>query len=248
MPPIDRTGKIECEDEEILSQGIATSGWVTSQDVFVTSFSENGNLLSQWRAYSGASGGYSIGFRREHLREAGANFIDALPGRFYSNSDVLIRCRYCDAKEDACLKSDIEKIVTSYINEAVSAKKSPIPSRIEGFNTPGAIALKRFLPLGKRAAITKNSAFHEEAEWRFAFHLNRDEANSDLEFRAGRSMLTPYLKVPLKWEGQVMEVKEIVVGPCPHPNEAIESVKMLLRKMGIRGVEVVPCKIPYRSL
>jgi hypothetical protein len=47
MQPIKHTGKIECDDEEIHSQGIAISSWITSQDVFVTSFSENGNLLSQ---------------------------------------------------------------------------------------------------------------------------------------------------------------------------------------------------------
>ena len=94
MQPLKRSGKIECEDEEILSQGVAMLSWVTSQDVFVTSFSEKGNLLSQWRAYSGGSGGYSIGFSPGYLRAVGAHFLLDRPGRFYSDSDSLIRCKY----------------------------------------------------------------------------------------------------------------------------------------------------------
>lgn len=36
--------------------------------VCVASFTEEGDLLSQWRAYGGGSGGFALGFRREHLR------------------------------------------------------------------------------------------------------------------------------------------------------------------------------------
>jgi Protein of unknown function (DUF2971) len=247
VPPIERTVKTQCDDEEVISQGFAMSSWATSQNVFVASFSKEGNLLSQWRAYSGASGGYSIGFPPSYLGAAGTHFMQDRPGRFYSDSNPLTRCKYCDEKEESDLRNDIEALVTSYINEAVSTKQSPVKGAKEGFHTPAAIALKHFLPLGIRSAVTKDNAFREEAEWRLAFHLNRDNAHSDLEFRNGRSMLTPYFKVLLEWEGQQIDIKEIIVGPCPHPNEAVESVKMLLKKKGIDGVEVVPSKIPYRN-
>jgi hypothetical protein len=247
MQPIKRSGKIECEDEEIFSQGVAMSSWVTSQDVFVTSFSEKGNLLSQWRAYSGGSGGYSIGFTRSHIRAAGAHFLDGRPGRFYSDSNPLIGCRYCDEEEEKCLQDDVENLVTSYIKEAISTKQSSLETAIKGFNTPGAIAAKYFPPLGRLAAITKDKAFREEAEWRLAFHLNRNDTHSDLEFRPGRSMLTPYFRVLLEWEGQPINLREIIVGPCPHRDEAMNSVQMLLKKQGISGVEVKDSKIPYRN-
>lgn len=248
MQPIERTGKIECEDEEIFSQGVAISSWVTSQNVFVTSFSGEGNLLSQWRAYSGGSGGYSVGFLPSYLRAVGAHFLLDRPGLFYSDSNVLTRCRYYDEKEEARLKKDAEDLVTSYLTEATSRKQSAAQdSGIEGFNTPGAIALKHFLSLGTRSAITKDEAFREEAEWRLALHLNRNDSHLDLEFRTGRSMLTPFFKIPLQWDGQPIDIKEIIVGPCPHPDEAIESVKMLLKNQGIRGVQVVSSQIPYRN-
>jgi hypothetical protein len=247
MQPVERTGKVECEDEEIHSQGVAISSWVTSQDVLVASFSEEGNLLSQWRAYSGVAGGYSIGFSRSYLCAVGEHFLLDRPGRFYSDSNALVRCRYCDKREEELLKADVENLVTAYITEATSKKQSGPGIGIEGFNTPGAIALKYFLPLGTRSAITKNEAFREEAEWRFAFPLHRNDTHADLEFRAGRSMLTPFLKVPLEWGDERIGIKKIMVGPCPHGDEATRSVQMLLKCQGIRGVEVVPSRIPYRN-
>ncbi len=120
MEPVKRSGKIECEDEEIFSQGVSMLSWVTSQDVFVTSFSEKGNLLSQWRAYAGASGGYSIGFSRSYLRAAGAHFLLDRPGRFYNDPDALTSCRYYDENEETCLRTDAEHLVTSFITTSNS--------------------------------------------------------------------------------------------------------------------------------
>lgn len=169
------------------------------------------------------------------------------PGRFYSDSNALIKCRYFDESEEKSLDKDLEDLVTSYINEATSAKQSRSTRSMQGLNSPGAIALKHFLPLGIRSAVTKDNAFHEESEYRLAFVLNKNNTQSDLEFRQGNSMPVPYLKVPLCLNERPMEIKEIIVGPCPYPNEAIESVKMLLKKENIGGFEVVPSKIPYRN-
>lgn len=43
---------------------------IESINVCVCSFSEVGDLLSQWRAYSGGAGGFSIGFGGEFLKAA----------------------------------------------------------------------------------------------------------------------------------------------------------------------------------
>jgi hypothetical protein len=169
------------------------------------------------------------------------------PGRFYIDSKILMGCRYFDETEEAYLKVAVENLVTSYITEAIEKKQLSSETGIAGFNTPGAIALKHFLSLGTRAAITKDEAFREEDEWRLAFHLNRNDAHSGLEFRSGRSMLTPYFRVPLEWQGQPIEIKEIIVGPCPHRDEAMNSVHMPLKRESIRGVEVKDSNIPYRN-
>lgn len=241
-------GKIPCSDAEVFSQGFAISSWVTAQDVFVSSFSEQGDLLSQWRAYSGESGGYSIGFTRSYLQSVGAYFLAIRNGRFYDDSSPLIPCRYCDELEKESLKREIAQIVDSYITEAEQTKRQVVPRAKEGFRTPAAIALRHFLPLGKRRAMTKDLAFREEAEWRLVLQLGGiGAADSDLDLRPGRSMLIPYLKVGLTWENQALEIPEIIVGPCPHPLEAAKSVERLMKKEGVKEFEVKHSKIPYRN-
>lgn len=55
--------------------------------VCVASFSEEGDLLSQWRAYGGGSGGFALGFRREHLRTVGEGQRFYLEKCIYSQKD-----------------------------------------------------------------------------------------------------------------------------------------------------------------
>ncbi len=241
------TGVVESVDEDTLGQGTTMASWVTSQNVFVSSFSENGDSLSQWRAYSERSGGYSIGFRPEYLRAVGERFLSSRPDRFSRASDTLIRCIYYDEEEERSLKDEIKKLVNAYIEEAAAVTKLPVGEGIQGFRTPAGLAIKHFLKLGKRSAITKDNGFREEAEWRLAFLLQQGSSITDIEFKPGSSMPVPYLKVPLRLEDQVIGIGKLIIGPCPHPSEAVKSVQMLLESEGFRNVEVVPSTIPFRN-
>ena len=69
----------------------------------------------------------------------------------------------------------------------------------------------------------------------------------DVFIRQGRSMLIPYLKIPLAYLEQRLEIKRIFIGPCPNPAEARMSVEMLLKKQHIYCVDVKDSMIPYRS-
>lgn len=240
-------GVVESVDEDTLGQGTAMASWVTSQNVFVSSFSENGDSLSQWRAYSERSGGYSIGFRPEYLRAVGEQFLRSRPDRFSQGSDTLVRCIYYNEEEERSLRDEIKKLVSAYIEEAATAAKLPVREGIQGFRTPAALAVKHFLKFGKRSAITKDNGFREEAEWRLAFLLRQGSTVTDIEFKPGSSMPVPYLKVPLRLEDQVIGIWKVIVGPGPHPSEAGKSVQMLLESEGIRGVDVVSSQIPYRN-
>jgi hypothetical protein len=240
--------KTQCADKEILDSGLIAFSWIRDQDAYVASFSEQGDLLSQWRAYSGEAGGYSIGFTRSYLKSVGVHFLETRKESFYNDLNSLAACQYCDKKEEESLMREIERIVDLYIIEADQANWQTVSEMKEGFRTLDAIAKKHFFPLGKRRAITKHPAFREEAEWRLVFQLEQTgTTNSEPEFRLGRSMPIPYLKVDLTWENQALEIPEIIVGPCPHPSEAAKSVQMLLRKEGVRRFEVKSSKIPYRN-
>ena len=65
-------------------------------------------------------------------------------------------------------------------------------------------------------------------------------------FRAGRSMLIPYVTYNLTGISPDLPVKQIIVGPTPHLWLAIQSVGAWLRSNNLY-VEVQNSKIPYRS-
>ena len=91
------TEKCNPVDSSIIEAGLSVAIWATSPTVFVASFSAKGDSLSQWRAYSGESGGYSVAFRTAYLRSIGEEFLMGRDDRFMT-SDVLIRCGYYESK------------------------------------------------------------------------------------------------------------------------------------------------------
>jgi hypothetical protein len=72
--------KIQCAENKVLDWGLNAFSWINAQDTFVASFSEQGDLLSQWRAYSGETGGYSLGFPRSYLASVGMHFLESRKG------------------------------------------------------------------------------------------------------------------------------------------------------------------------
>jgi hypothetical protein len=229
-------------DEGVISQGETILSEITSQDVYVTSFSEDGNLLSQWRAYSGNFGGYSIGFSTNYLEAIGKHFFNNISGPHYLPDNPLIRCQYFIDDVERQLKEKIKKAVDSYINEQEEIIRTY--AERTGCLTPAAIALKHFRDFSRECAITKDYAFHEEREWRLVVNLH--QFGYDGFFRQGRSMLIPYLKIPLTCPEQRPEIKRIFIGPCPNPAEARKSIKMLLNKQNIWNVDIKDSMIPYR--
>jgi hypothetical protein len=238
----------ETIDSDILVNGLTMATWATSQNVFIASFSERKDSLSQWRAYSGKALGFSIGFRLEYLRKIGKHFIDDRLDRFYSQSEPLVRCKYYDQNEKKTHELEIETKISAFITEVKKNQAIPIEDRPENFETLGQIASRHFVDMGRESARIKDIGFCGEAEWRLAFLLNQYYTPRDLKFKPGNSVPVPYLEVPLCWDQQPIEIEEIVVGPSyPHTEEAVESVKMLLSSKGLTNDKVVPSKIPYRN-
>jgi hypothetical protein len=248
MQLVEGAKKIECNDEEILGQGYRILAEVTSRDVYVTSLSEQGNLLSQWRAYSGKSGGYSIGFSPDYLKAVGRHFLGEISRKKrFLPGEPLIRCRYYDDEVKRQLAERIGESVDSYIREAEKTKRELKSNERVGPHTPAGIATRHFRPLSLDCAITKDYAFHEEREWRLVFRL-LNQSVEDVFFRPGGSMLIPYLKIPLRPQNQRIDIRRIYIGPSPNLAWTQESVEMLLKKHGIHDVDVRSSMIPYRSL
>jgi hypothetical protein len=105
------------------------------------------------------------------------------------------------------------------------------------------------------ALVLKHVAFKEEREWRIISPVLMDKApafpiieETKLAFRSGKSVLTPYRRIPLKDDKDNFPLNEVVIGPNPNPKQACRSVQSLLNsEKGLDSVKVRNSDIPYRN-
>ena len=202
----------------------------TIYDVFVASFSERGDWLSQWRAYSRGGIGFSIGFDAKSLR---AGYIsDTSSGKPQSVRGQLANVRYLSNDAD----SSLDEVLNAVKEIAVSM--STIANPPIGLGEATARCLAVFAPM------FKHRAFEEEREWR----LILSEFPSPMpakRFRVGKSALVPYVEAePLIKESYF--IKEVIVGPTPHPELSKDSVTALFQSLDHPGVTVRTSNVPYR--
>jgi hypothetical protein len=205
-----------------LSEGMP---WVREFSVYVVSFSAQGDLLSQWRAYCPPYGGVSLGFCAVDL----ANVAQEHPHNF-----AFEQCIYDDTEQRRRIQSLFDKTVTD-----------------PNINTAQSFCRGEFIKL---APLFKHPSFSEEQEWRLVSSLVALE-DSRVQYRAGTSMLTPYIEVPMELAG-VLSLDHVFLGPTPHRNLTYLSTLRLLhrtRKEGrLKPIESLPplvkfSDVPYRS-
>lgn len=103
--------------------------------------------------------------------------------------------------------------------------------------------------LNNIALTWKDHSFSEEGEYRLA--VMRDDRETALlgrryiRIREGKTFLVPYIEIPYDFSKHHV-VEEVIVGPCPHTNEAENALQLLLGIHDIYGVDVRQSKIPYR--
>jgi len=190
-------------------------GWQT----FVTSFSEDGDLLSQWRGYCPPGQGLSLGFPVEMLRERAA-----------AQSFEFAPCIYDPSEQRAMAVDMIEKRLDRQGDED--------PTEADGLGLAFA--------LHELAARLKHPAFSEEKEWRLVSKPHV-VAIPGLEFREGRSFIVPYRQFALAASAdRLVTLGDITIGPTPHPRLAQQSVLAIIRKQFITTGPVRISKAPYR--
>lgn len=201
-----------------------------SVNVCVCSFSEQGDSLSQWRAYGGAASGFAIGFSGTSLRKISDD-----------QQGWLAPVVYDEVKQRILVRKLLDDVLEE--NRKVLDNQEPRPT---GGNL-GAY-LSRYAP------ILKHKSFQEEREWRI---ITRPLlcTGDRFGYRPGASMLIPYYRLPLadqKWLG----IREIIIGPTPHADQSHNSVGGLLLKNDCRTYGILPdddfvairsSEVPYRS-
>jgi hypothetical protein len=143
---------------------------------YVISFSEEGNLLSQWRAYADNGAGYSFGLEAFILAQVGSE---------------LRRCIYCNEtfrKEVRKRYLAVQVEATRYVAKAQRMKQSEgaLASDIAGSFALNMQAL---------ASAYKSQAFNEEQEWRIVVTKDADLGDTvGPFFRGSQRGVVPYME------------------------------------------------------
>lgn len=190
---------------------------------YVVCFSKNDDHLGLWRGYGHQ--GYALGFERSRLEQ-----------RFRVTHVPDVARPHL--QELAYSQRQQELLVHAAVGQHPALPGLDQPARIAG------LVDHLYVLIG----ALKHPAFEDEAEIRLTYRRAVGE-KVDVRFREGPLGPTPYLVLPLSDEGEELEanpLREIVVGPTPHPAEAAEGVRRLLAAHGLQHVTVRTSCVPLR--
>ena len=204
---------------------------------YTFSFTEESDLLSQWRGYC-PNGGYSFALDNEHLDK----FIDA--------GFLLEPCIYEEEKQRQFILARI--IGTDPDRRRQSFEDEKI-RRAEGRYIKGGSAYEfhqniypNIIRNSKLLVLLKHPSFREEREWRLlaSYDGNTTSESPKFGFRVSGNMVVPYLvvKIPLLTSRVTypggsyheptepeLRISEVVVGPTPHQGLALAACRMMVR-------------------
>ncbi len=207
------------------------------KDICVASFTEEGNLLSQWRAYGAVGAGYSIGFQDLRVPDSGIERATA--------GTMLVKCEYDQGTFRERVHSCFELIgerFTSYVERCLD----DMTCRGEVLKTAYWVM---FRCAGKLAPSLKHEAFREEKEWRIVVIPRSGRQSEAISYRPTNRGLVPYVPISLCESGKLMPIEAVYVGPTQDPEAGKRSTIAFLNGKGYGGCQIVEDSgIPFRSV
>lgn len=198
-------------------------------NTFAVSFSEEPDLLSQWRGYAtGAGGPFSIGFPSSLFQD-----------RLSADKDTawtLRRCIYDTAEQERLIKDRMRAILI-YQDEVVG------PSRASTIVNSTWRAIRTAVM--SVAPLCKHVGFSEEREWRLVLGPVDPTKLPRVHFVTRENTLAPYIEFPLVDDGSALDGIHWIAGPGPlqeRANGALGLVARLTKMDRYRGSN---SKTPY---
>ena len=185
-------------------------------DVYVTCFCEDGDLLSQWRAYAGRdnAGGYAIGMGTDPP-------MQGWPQESPGDHDVAIRrVLYDPVEQEAACHELIDTLVPI------------IDADPEDRELQKSFAHNLLSGVVEFASWCKDPAFEEEHEWRIVYVRNNDSSKLPVHHRMSRGLLVPYVELELPCPVEPLRghlpLQSIRLGPGPEPALKLRGVQTFL--------------------
>lgn len=199
--------------------------------VYVASFSQGQDLLSQWRAYANDGKGIAIGFNSEYFD--------------YTNNIKISKVLYSEEEQNR----QIEEILDSIENFDNSIIKTD-------FDCFKKICQETITKINNLAAKSKSELFKEEQEVRVIHNpiITNDRKNSrynfensisNMKFRTCHDNIIPYFELKFdKNKDNISPIVEIIKGP---KNRAIDKeIRMFMSINGFHDMKIKKSNASYR--
>ncbi|MGA8809353.1 MAG: DUF2971 domain-containing protein [Thermoanaerobaculia bacterium] len=188
--------------------------------VFVASFSQDNDLLSQWRGYCPSGKGISVGIGSDILEERGKAQGFRLVPAIYDHEDQ-------------------QAVVRELIDQAVSSRST---GRIEDDPLSQHFAYQ----VATISPLLKHATFREEKEWRLVSRITSID-HPQVRVREGQSRIIPYFDFTLAKDGEPLHLRDLKIGPSPLPQLASEGVWAALRVSKTIAQSTTVSSVPYRA-
>jgi len=187
-------------------------------------FTENGDQLSQWRAY----GAYSVGFRTHDLLSGLELDVQACKVIYGQKQQEEIASSLIVGYIDYLIKNLIDDFngireleMNSIIAEIVNLVEEQIDRLVVSF---------------------KHEGFSEEKERRIYLSTNKLEI---INVREKNNLFIPFLKLKMK-DNAHLPIKEVYISPTADFERSDQGLRFILDKNGYDHVEIKHSSIPYR--
>ena len=154
-----------------------------SHSIFMASFCDNGNLLSQWRGYASRGCGYNLGISLDSDTQACDDLHN--PVKFY-----LRKIIYEFDEQESMIEFYLSKLIDAISS---SIKSFENYSKIDRETILSKIGLHLKNLLVDIIISLKNPVYAREKEWRLIRVIRWDELTTIINFRGKNDELIPYV-------------------------------------------------------
>lgn len=207
-------------------------------DCYVTCFSLERDLLSQWRAYGDDGQGICIGFDKTELLND--MYLNNDPKNEFKLLNGFLEYNYEVIHND--LYDIIQLLIRDFLSSSLELE--------EYFNR---VDKNEFFKNKCRSIYTrmqdlKDGSFYEEKEYRMFYQIRRFKPDKTINTFERNKRLIPY--VSLDFGEKNIPIKEIIIGPALSDKEEVkENISEVLIHYGYdpKTIKITISDLPYRK-